>query len=253
VGVTGLGDCATTVLIYAEGCPDEVVDRAQEYLSDGLEDVQEAIEKAEADIAAERAQRKQEREERDRLAREKARERSNARAKARYTERDVGHGTTQHMPGTASDKQMRYLRFLGIEIVDRDVSPAQAGRMISQLQRGETPRRVAYLNGIKDEHFDVAAPSTKQLAYLRKHGYRPFPFMTPKQASEVIDGFTTGKGRSGQDISGLLVKIAQAPSGKWLDEFARNCQMSRHTVTQEQWQQLARAAQVRRLTLGCER
>lgn len=253
VGVTGLGDCATTVHIYAEGCPDEVIDRAQEYLSDGLEDVQEAIEKAEAEIAQEKAERKREREERDRLAREKARERAKAGAKARYKVRDVGHGTTQHMSGTASDKTMRYLRFLGLEIVDCDLSPAQAGRMIDQLQRGETPRRVAHLNGIIDEYFQLAGPSRKQLAYLRHRGYQPFPSMTPKQASEVIGRFKNGEGRSGQNISDLLVKIDQAPTGRWLDEFARSCQMKRHTVTPQQWEILVTAATRRRQQLGCER
>ncbi len=253
VGVTGLGDCATTVLIYAEGCPDEVVERAQEYLSDGLEDVQEAIEKAEEEIVREKAERKREHEERDRLAREKARERSKARAKARYTERDVGHGSTQHMPGSASDAQLRYLRFLGLEIVNRDVTPAHASRMIDHLERGDTPKRVAYSNGIIDEHFELAGPSRKQLAYLRHRGYQPFPGITPKQASEVIDRFKEGKARNGQSISDLLTKIDQAPTGRWLDEFARSCQMKRHMVTPQQWQILATAAARRRQQLGCER
>ncbi len=253
VGVTGLGDCATTVHIYAEGCPDEVSERAQEYLSDGLEDVQEAIEQAEAEIAHEKAQRKRECEERDRLARKKARDRAKAGARARYTEKDVGHGTKGRMQGAASDKQYKYLRFLGIEIVGREVSGAQAGRMIDQLQRGETPKRVAYFNGIKDEFLRLATPSRKQLAYLRQRSYQPFSGMTPKQASEVIDGFKKGKSRNGQDISALLVKIAQAPNAAWLDEFARGCKMQRHKVTGEQWFQLAQAARARRQQLSCVR
>lgn len=87
VGATGLGECAGTLEIYADGKPDEVVERARQKLLDGETDVAKAVEDAERDIEAEREEQRRQAEERRRRQREEEEARTKA-AEERKRKRD---------------------------------------------------------------------------------------------------------------------------------------------------------------------
>jgi superfamily II DNA or RNA helicase len=193
VGITGLGDCATTAHIYADSVDDEVIDRAIEYQSTGgMPNVEEAILKAQADIAEERERAKQEREERERLLQEAAVERARLQAEARYTTQDIGSGTSAPK-GMATDKQLNFLRFLGMEFVGWLPSMNQAKRMIGMLkEQNKAPKEVAYLSGVKADNWELVKPSTKQKQCLFRYGIN-CEGLSKYQASQLIDDAKKGK------------------------------------------------------------
>ena len=97
VGATGLGDCASTAHIFANGKPDEVIERANDNMRKKPEeqhDVGEEIRRAEQEIAEEREKAKKEREERLRREREEMERRAKLAAEVKYQQRKVnsGHG-----------------------------------------------------------------------------------------------------------------------------------------------------------------
>jgi superfamily II DNA or RNA helicase len=188
VGITGLGDCATTAHIYADSVDDEVIDRAIEYqATGGMPNVEEAILKAQADIAEERERAKQEREERERMLQEAAAERARLQAEARYTTQDIGSGSSAKLPNDPTDKQLNYLRFLGMEFIGWLPSGKQAGRMIDMLkEQGKAPKEVAYLSGIRDDRWELVKPTVKQKQCLFRYGIN-CEGLSKYQASQLID------------------------------------------------------------------
>jgi superfamily II DNA or RNA helicase len=187
VGITGLADCATTVQIYAEGLPDHVIARAEEIaLTGGVPDIQEAIAKAQREDEEEKERRKQEREERRRREQEEAERRSKAQAEARYTEHERGNGTYgSGIKGMASEKQLKYIHFLGMDFAGWEPTISQAGRIITQLKEGMQPSEVAYKNGIAKECWSASGPSVKQMRALARMGINA-QGMTPGQVQEAF-------------------------------------------------------------------
>ena len=93
VGATGLGDCASTAAIYAEGQPDEVIRRADEIALDlaaegSAVDMAEVVDQAIKDVARLAAA------EAERIAQERADQDARLAAKVRYEQRIVEHGGT---------------------------------------------------------------------------------------------------------------------------------------------------------------
>lgn len=193
VGITGLADCASTVQIYADGLDDAIVARAEEIaLNGGVENPLEALRQAKREDEEAREKRRIAVLEAEERRRKQAEERAQLDAKATYTTHDVGTATRDK--SEASDKMLRYLHFLGMEFTgDWEPSRSQASRMIGLLQNGETPDRVAYLNGLDAEDWQKAKPSIKQLRKLQSLGHRASPDMTPKEASDIIDALVNRK------------------------------------------------------------
>ncbi|HIG16770.1 MAG TPA: DEAD/DEAH box helicase [Candidatus Handelsmanbacteria bacterium] len=124
VGMTGLGDCATTAHIYANSQPDEVIEdevialaneRAVEKAKEGkLIDIAEEIEAAENDINERRA----EKERREREAQAEADRRAKLRASVQYHECAVnsGHGGAGRI-GRA-DRVVSFGKYKGMKYQD---------------------------------------------------------------------------------------------------------------------------------------
>lgn len=204
VGITGLGDCATTAQIYADGQDDEVIARADEILLEGgVPNVDEAIKQAVADVEASREEARLAREEQERQLKEAAERRSRTAARARYSESDIGYGENVggRLPDSCSDAQLKYLHFLGMSIVGWIPSKRQAGRMIDMLVHGESLDHVAYYNGIRKEHWVKAPPSVSQVKCLARYGVN-CQGLTPKQASDLID-----RAKNGEPISSNAGKL----------------------------------------------
>ena len=243
VGITGLADCASTVSIYAEGRDDEVVTRAEELtISGDCEDVQEAIDEAQRQVDEEREERARLRKEQEERDREEAERRAKARAEVKYTTHDIGHGT-DYDPHAATDKQMNYLRFLGIEILGRSISRRQAGRMITQMKdEGMSASEVAYANGIADEHWELATASVKQQWLLARHGING-QGMTRREASEVIDRIKNGQPTPDLLARKLRSKIETSMNDKQLTEVAHEIRRARRDggISIEEYESLVAA------------
>lgn len=100
VGATGLGDCASTAHIFANGKPDEVIERANENMRkkpDESHDVGEEIRRAEQELSEEREKARLEREAKIRREREEMEKRAKLAAEVRYQQRQVnsGHGAVR--------------------------------------------------------------------------------------------------------------------------------------------------------------
>jgi superfamily II DNA or RNA helicase len=254
VGITGLGDCATTAHIYADSVEDEVIERAIEYQeTGGMPNVEEAIQKAQADIAEERERAKQEREERERLAREAALERSRLEASVRYTEQEIGSGSTGVLRTEVTEGQLKFLRFLGMEFLGWLPSRKQAGRMIDMLkEQGKTPKEVAYMNGIKADHWQMVKPSTKQKRCLFQYGIN-CEGLSPYQASNLIDQAKSGNRpeqpspRRG-DFDRLLSDIKSAEGEQALTDAAKAVSRSRRQgdISEEEFARLCEVGRAQR-------
>lgn len=188
VGITGLADCASTALIYAEGLPDEVKQVAEEILVSGeIEDVEEAIEEAQQRVEADKERIRQERLEMERRAKEEAQRRAKAQAEVEYSTHDVGTGSAVD-PTRCTDKQLGFIRFLGMEFIGWEPTKKQAMRIIGQLQSGLSPDEIAYTNGIPADSWKQSLASSKQIWKLRQVGYRGnSSSLTPQQASGEIE------------------------------------------------------------------
>lgn len=167
VGITGLGDCASTALIYADGLPDEIVDRMEKILEEEGGDVEEVVERAEREAAEEKERIKQERLEAERRAKEEFEKRAKANADVTYSVHDVGHSSNASSgdPREATDGQYRFVESLGVEIVGYVLTKKQAGRLIEKLLSGETPQEATRVTGIDEQYWKRKGPSAKQLKF----------------------------------------------------------------------------------------
>lgn len=188
VGITGLADCASTVLIYSEGLPDEVQQVAADLLVDGeFDDVEEAVEEATQRVAADKERIKQERLEQERRAKEEAQKRAKADATVEYSTHDVGTGSA-YDPSRPTDKMLGFIRFMGMEFSGWEPSRKQASRIIGQLQAAMPADQIAYQNGIPEGCWSESKASGKQIWKLRSLGYRGnASALSPKQASDEIN------------------------------------------------------------------
>jgi superfamily II DNA or RNA helicase len=188
VGITGLADCASTVLIYSEGLPDEVRELAEDLLIEGkVENVESAITEATERIEADKERIRQERLDQDRRAKEEASRRSKAGAEVTYSTHETG--TRQNAdPSRPSDQQIGYIRFLGMEFDGWEPTRKQASRIIGQLKGGNPCDEIAYSNQIPDGAWKASFASSEQLWKLRTEcEYRGPREITRKQASGLIE------------------------------------------------------------------
>lgn len=187
VGITGLADCASTVRIYADGVEDEVVERAERKLAscDTEMEVEEAINTAQKEIDDERDRIKKERLEAERVAKDEAEKRAKAGAQTRYTSHDTGVGDNND-PNGATTAQLRFISFLGMEILKR-ISRKQAGRIINQLRQRLPLEEIAMLNRIDAPEWNEKPPSQKQLGFMRWKGVPAHLAKSGYDASQLID------------------------------------------------------------------
>lgn len=203
VGITGLADCASTAHILADGIPDEVIQRANENAlkKDGA-DMAEEIIKAQEEIEEEERLAKQAREEAlqaklkrledERRAREEALKRARLNKEVTYHEQQVqvGQGGKQFasskIENGASDKQIKYIGFLGLDVSDVPITKAQAGRIITQLNEGMTIDEVKRKNRLPSTA-GVALATAAQVGYMRRLGIKVPEGCTKRMASELID------------------------------------------------------------------
>ena len=173
VGITGLPDCVSTVEIYAEGLPDTIIQRARDILTskgvDEAADVEGAIEQAKREDADAKKKAREERERAEQHARELAERRAKAGAETEYTTHEVGYGAqaTASSPNDASEAQLHYIGFLGMELHNVALTKKQAGRIINQIQAGMPIEDVAYHNGIEEGHWEPKGPTFKQVMALK--------------------------------------------------------------------------------------
>ena len=185
VGITGLGDCASTVQIYAEGRPDEVIARAEAILAGGdTEDIAEAIVTAEEEIAEARARAEAERRAAEAQAREEAERRAQAQASARYSTHEIGFGDDD--PDIATTKQYRHMAYLGM-VVHTVISRGAAGRIITQLRRRQPLAEIAARNHLRDGDWSASAPSDKQVRLAKWKRVPIERAQTPHDVSLLID------------------------------------------------------------------
>jgi len=250
VGVTGLADCASTVQIYAEGLPDEIAQRAEEILLEtGLDnpaDVGEAIERAEEEDRQAREAARLEREAAEARSREMARKRAKAQAEVDYAVYERGAGS-QIDSKEATDKQYRYMAFLGMEIFDTYLTKRQAGRIINQLKEGMPLEEVAYANGIDERNWQAIGPTSKQMWALRKQGIRVGWLKTKRDASYLLDAVKEPEGF----VLRFRKEIEDAATDAALTHLARtlgNVRSSVH-IAPEHYELLVNAGKARRQQL----
>lgn len=223
VGVTGLADCASTVQIYAEGLPDDIVARAEQIaLKGGVDDPAAAVEQAKREDEEEKERLRIKREEEARKRREAAEKRATLDAEVKYSTHQVGSATySSGLPGMASEKQLKYLHMLGIDFHDWEPSQRQAGRMITQLKEGGLrPEEVAYQNGVAVEHWSPARPTVRQIMALAKRGIDA-KNMTPAQAGDAFAGKPVSKPAPASVAAGLRSTITNADTAGELTAAAR--------------------------------
>jgi hypothetical protein len=243
VGVSGLEETASTVEIYAQGLRDDIKTRAEQKLLDGEEDVNKAIEEASQEIADEERREEEARRELEENIRKEAARRAAAGATADYTEHEVGYGGS-HVPGVASEKQIRFLHFLGMDLIGWEPSPKQARQMITLLkEKGQSPDQTAKIMGLEDHDWERAEASNKQKYLMTKRGIRWSPGITPVQASELIDRSIHGGGRSPYEIKN---DIKLARTNEDLTRIGKEMLKYRHRYSRDEWQELVDAGQKRR-------
>lgn len=222
-GITELPDCATTVQLYAEGAPDEVIERAEKYAAEGgvPVNVLDAIDRAYRDIAAERDAAIQARKEAEQRRQEEARIRAQAQAQARYTTHDTGHGheIDTRDPNVLSAGQEKYIARLGMRFVGWMPSKHQAGRIIDLLLQGKTREEVAYLNHMDKDSWMPTGATVKQVRYAARLGIN-VQGMTAQQASEAIDKRKNGTPPAPNSIGDSLYNELASIEGQYeLERF----------------------------------
>jgi superfamily II DNA or RNA helicase len=190
-GITGLGDCASTVSIYAEGLDDEVRERAVDELEKGglqeIVDVQQVIVKAKEQVEAEREQRRKEREQQEAWDRAMAERRAKAGASVKYDSTDVGYSADHSEEAT--DNQYKYIELLGMKIHPM-MHKRKAGRIIDQLLRRMPLEQIAAQSRLAPEDWERVGPSPKQAGFARWKGVPISRARSKYDASLLIDAFT---------------------------------------------------------------
>lgn len=191
VGVSGLSECASTVQIYADGLPESIVARAEQYaLTGGVEDPAEAVERAKRDEEEEKEKKQKAREEEQRQRREEAERRSRLEAEVTYSTHEAGsrYADIPRDENSATSGQLNYLHMLGLDFVGWLPTKKQAGRMLKFLvEEKKTVEETVYLCGIGSDQWTPARPSLKQQRYMASLGIRGAHNMTPQEARRAID------------------------------------------------------------------
>lgn len=250
VGVTGLADCASTIQIYAEGLPDEVIERAEQIATiGGVEDVQEAIEQAEREIAEERERKRREAEEARRRARELAEQRSRLGAKARYTVHDQGTTRIASSPNGPSEGQLRFLYRLGLNFDGIEISKAQAKRAIGQLhEQGLDRDEVRYKNGWSGEEVTDVYLTANQKMKLTRMGIPYEETWSIQDASDAIDG----NGGRFDHVNNVCAMLERCNSNSQLNVIGKQLQQQRSNFSAADWEAIVETGRERRAILNQE-
>lgn len=185
VGITGLAGSRTCIDIYADGLPDDVVQRAGTILERGeTHDPREAIQTAEEQLHAEKA-------ERIRREQEEAERRARLEAEVRWSAQQVrdGEGREQEFPlgpDSPTEKQWSYLRWQELPMRP-GMSRAQASRIIGQHKDGLPIDEICRLNRMTLDDVRHEPATGKQLWKLRQLGVRVDGTISKQQASKMID------------------------------------------------------------------
>jgi superfamily II DNA or RNA helicase len=245
VGITGLADCASTVDIYAEGLPDEVRERAEAIVAKaGLKGdvkIEEAIEQAKLESEEAKARARRERQEAERKAKEEAEARAKADAQAQYTTHDVGYGSNNG-PAEASDGQLRFIRFLGMNLDNHMMSRGKAGRIINQLRKRTPLEEIARTNRIPEDQWRREPASMKQLDFMRYKGLPTERVRCGFDASLLLDAMLAPD----KLLAKKLDEINKARNSEDLDALAFDLQLVRGVLREDYWQQLVSAGKDKR-------
>jgi superfamily II DNA or RNA helicase len=246
VGVSGLGECASTVQIYADGLPDEVKQRAEELLLEKGQgesvDVEETIAEAKRLCEEERERLRQEKLAEEKRKRELSEKRSKAGAEVEYSAEEIGYGS-QTDPNEASDNQYRYMRMLGMEI-EPIITKRQTHRIIEMLKNGVPPEEVAYKNNLRQERWKVPGPTDKQREWFR---WRQLPVPETFHHASLIIG---AKKNPQEMLARKLKEIKEAISGKQLDRVGKDVAFLKKHLRAEDWNDLVAFGRERRRKLG---
>lgn len=227
VGVTGLGDCASTVQIYSEGLPDEIEKRAEDILAqaglDGSVSVEDAISQAKREDEEAKRRAKEERERAEQRARDQAAKRAKADAQVDYTSHDAGSQRNVDA-NEASEKMYRWIASLGLTIRNTRLTKKQAWRIVDQLMSGEAPADVAYTNGIDETNWDPCGPSAKQQFVMR--GLDVSWVRSPSDASYVI----SAKKNPVEFVDRVTKDMDRAKTHKHLDAIGRRLLNTKKSV-----------------------
>ena len=193
-GVTGLADCATTASIYAEGMDDDVVSLAEEIVYErGGGDVEGAVREAQEEVTRRKEEAKRERERKIQEAERLAKQRALGGATARYSVHERGvsgyRGSLSHV---ASEKQVGYIRVLGLDLEDTPITKNQASRIIGQLKSGIDIEEVKRTNRLPAE-LGPSMATKKQKGFLK---WKRIPYhagLTFAEASRMIDAAKDGR------------------------------------------------------------
>jgi superfamily II DNA or RNA helicase len=240
VGITGLADCASTVQVYADGLPDEVRERAEEIVAKrGLVeevDVEGAIEQAKREDEEERERIRQEREAAERKAREEYERRSEADAQVRYTTHDVGYGAAFNAT-EASEKQIKYVGFLGMELERVILSKKRASQIISQLKCRQPLEEIAQLNGLRPEQWKPKGPSPQQCRLMASKG------LPTKRAKSKYDASLLLEAKLNPDAfqAKKVDELRSAKSSEELDAVAMDLRLVRGVLPEDKWNPLVSA------------
>jgi len=232
VGVTGLADCASTVQIYADGLPDEIVARAEQIaLTGGVDDPEAAIEQAKREDAEEKERLRLAREAERQKRIEEAERRAKLDADVKYSTHEVGTANyEQRDPSMATEGQIKFLHMLGMDFTGWEPTKRQAGRMIGQLkEEGLSREEVAHTNRIPGECWKKSGPTPNQLRALCRSGVDARD-MTPIEVKNAFDLVKQGKPvpQPFREVAkALLSDIGKAETNDALDVLVNAVKASR--------------------------
>ena len=132
VGVTGLAGAASAARCYADGQPDEVVERAEAIMIKGQTDLKKAMDQAKEEVAKEAAEARRLKEDEERRL-EVARV-AMLEARARYKVSGAAPGMMTSMLDTQdypTEKQIRYLKWIRLSFNEKLMTKQQASKLIS--------------------------------------------------------------------------------------------------------------------------
>jgi superfamily II DNA or RNA helicase len=245
VGITGLADCASTVQIYSEGLPDEIVEKAEQILAEqGMEEetgVEDAIEEAKRLCEEEKERLRLEREATDKRLKEEFETRAKADAEVKYTAHDAGTGR-QVDPRGASENQINFIEFLGMALHGFTPSKNQAGRMIGFLRLRKPLEEVAKLCWLHQGQWSAKGPSVKQVQMLNWKRIPHANVASGYDASQLIGARVNPVGFEEKK----LAEIAKARDGDELTAIALDILMVRGVLPADRYQRLVAAGKAKR-------
>jgi hypothetical protein len=147
----------------------------------------------------------------------------------------------------ASEKQIRFLHFLGMDLVGWEPSARQARQMITLLKEKQlSPQDTARAMNLEDHDWQLAEASNKQKYLMTKRGIRWWPGITPVQASELIDRSIKSGGLSPYEIRN---QIKLARTNEDLTRIGKEMLRHRHRYNKDEWAEMVEAGKQRRSKL----